>query len=234
LPQPQPISLASIDEALRIHAENKWLDFYPDTGPLRRELYPKHVNCFAAGKTHRERMFIAANRIGKTEGVGAYEIRGHLTGVHPSWWPGRVFDRPTKVWCAGESAKKVREVVQEKLFGPVTRLGTGMIPADLIVDKKMKSGVPDAIDTAWIRHTSGEVSHLTFKSYEQGREGFDGDEVDVVWLDEEPSLSIYTECLLRTMTCDGIVLLTFTPLKGISELVKAFLPGGKVSGEANS
>src|SRR5262249_42134196 len=98
-----------------------------------------------------------------------------------------------------------------------------MIPADAIVEKNMNAGTPDAIDTAWIKHVSGDNSHLTLKSYEQGREGFDGDAIHVIWLDEEPELPIYTECLLRTMTTKGIVYVTFTPLQGISDVVKQFL-----------
>lgn len=38
---------------------------FPDTGPLRRELYKKHLEFFEAGKTKHERAFIAANRVGK-------------------------------------------------------------------------------------------------------------------------------------------------------------------------
>ncbi len=43
--------------------------FYPDTGPLRRSLYQKHLEFFRAGAKYRERCFMAANRVGKTEGA---------------------------------------------------------------------------------------------------------------------------------------------------------------------
>jgi len=43
--------------------------FYPETGPLRRSLYQKHLEFFRAGRTYRERCFMAANRVGKTEGA---------------------------------------------------------------------------------------------------------------------------------------------------------------------
>ena len=43
---------------------------YPEEGPLRRELYVKHMEFFEKGKTYRQRMMMAANRVGKTEGVG--------------------------------------------------------------------------------------------------------------------------------------------------------------------
>ncbi len=226
--KPSSLLVSNLDELKAIEAaraRNKWEAYYLDTGPLRRELYPKHIGFFTAGTDFRERLFIAGNRTGKTT-VAAYEVTCHLTGIYPPWWPGRRFDRPIKCWVSGESGKKVREVVQELLLGSPNTLGQGMIPAHCIAGKTMKSGVPDAIDTAWIKHASGDLSHLTFKSYEQGREGFDGDAVHVIWLDEEATVAIYTESLLRTMTTDGILLQTYTPLSGLSELVKLFLPSG--------
>lgn len=65
-------------------------------------------------------------------------------------------------------------------------------------------------------------------SYDQGRESFQGTSLEAVWLDEEPPMAIYAECLLRTMTTDGMVLCTFTPLLGLSDVVLAFCPGGKL------
>ena len=201
--------------------------YYPEEGRFRRGLYGKHVEFFAAGGVHRERLFLAANQTGKTT-AGAYEVTCHLTGIYPDWWAGKRFDTAIKAWAAGETGKKTREVVQERLLGPAKVIGTGMIPADAIAHKSMKSGVPDAVDTVWVKHVSGGKSSLTFKSYEQGREGFDGDVVHVIWLDEEGPMDIYTECLLRTANSDGIVIVTFTPLQGLTDLVLSFLPGGKV------
>jgi phage terminase large subunit-like protein len=77
-----------------------------------------------------------------------------------------------------------------------------------------------------VKHESGGISVVQFKSYDQGREAFQGTEQDIIWLDEEPPMDVYTECLLRTMTNDGLVMLTFTPLRGMSEVVLAFMPGG--------
>jgi phage terminase large subunit-like protein len=67
------------------------------------------------------------------------------------------------------------------------------------------------------------LSILDFKSYETGAEGFQGTAKHFIWLDEEPELEIYTECLMRTMTTDGLVLATFTPLRGRTPLVLSFL-----------
>jgi len=59
-------------ELVRRASENRIDSYYPEEGPLRRELYPKHLEFFRAGIEHRERCFLAANRVGKTEGVGGY------------------------------------------------------------------------------------------------------------------------------------------------------------------
>ncbi len=207
--------------------------FYPDTGPLRRELYVKHLEFFRRGAVDRERLLLAANRTGKTEGVGAYELTLHLTGRYPHWWEGRRFDGPIDAWAAGDTSKTTRDIIQYKLLGPVNELGTGIIPADALIGKPLsKAGVPDAFEIVRVQHISGGISTLGLKSYDQRREAFQGTEKHCIWLDEECPLAIYTECLLRTMKTGafngGIILLTFTPLMGLTDLVLSFLPGGKL------
>ncbi|UYN96592.1 MAG: terminase family protein [Enhydrobacter sp.] len=204
--------------------------FYPDTGPLRRELYVKHLEFFRNGAQHRERLMMAANRIGKTEGIGGYETTLHLTGLYPHWWEGHRFDRPIRAWAVGRTAATTRDIIQAKLCGPVafeggrkTVAGSGLIPADTIGAVSWQRGVADAVDILQVRHASGGLSTLGFKSFEQGRGAFEGTERELIWLDEEPPMAVYVECLIRTMTVDGIVMLTFTPLQGMTELVRAFL-----------
>lgn len=227
--------LRLLEEKTRRASRRKLWTYYPDAGPLRRELYRKHLEFFRAGATHRERLMLAANRVGKTEGVGGYETTLHLTGLYPAWWEGRRFKKPISGWAAGKINETTRDIVQKKLFGPITYdgprkrvAGTGLIPGDLIGDITWKQGVQDLIDTVKIKHASGDWSVLGMKSYQQGRGSFEGTEQDVIWLDEEPPLDIYSECLMRTMTTDGLVLLTFTPLEGMSDVVLAFLPEGNV------
>lgn len=218
-----------VEEINRRKSRRKLLTYFPDTGPLRRELYPKHCEFFEAGPTHRERLMLAANRVGKTEGVGGYELTLHLTGQYPEWWKGRRFDRPIRAWAAGDTGKTVREILQYKLLGPVGAWGTGLIPGDSISRiVRGTGGVADTVEIVYIRHTGGQDSTLIFKSYDQRREAFQGTEQDVIWLDEEPSLDIYTECLLRTMTNNGMIMLTFTPLLGMSNVVMQFLPDGQL------
>src|ERR1700679_4210705 len=55
----------------------------------------------------------------------------------------------------------------------------------------------------------------------------------MVWFDEEPPLDIYLEGLTRTNSTVGPVFVTFTPLLGMSDVVKRFLldkvPGSSVT-----
>lgn len=97
-------------------------------------------------------------------------------------------------------------------------MGSGLIPKNRIVDTTPKQGVPRAIDEIHVTHNKG-VSVLQLQSYDQGRVAFQATERDGIWLDEEPPLEIYSECLIRTTTTKGIVISTFTPLKGMSETV---------------
>lgn len=201
---------------------------YPDAGPLRREMYPKHLAFFTAGKSHNERAFLGGNRAGKSTCVG-YEATCHLIGYYPSWWEGRRFNRPVTGWLCGEDVKALRESLQIGLLGRVGELGTGLIPRENIINVTPRSGVPEAFDTITLRHSSGGISRAVFKTYDQGRESYQGAKVEVIMLDEEPPLPIYTESLLRTMATEpgeenGLVMAAFTPLKGLSDVVRSFMP----------
>lgn len=179
---------------------------------------------FEAGARYQERCFMAANRVGKTI-VGAYEVTMHLTGDYPIWWPGRRFSEPTEAWAAGDTGETTRDVVQLELMGPVGQFGTGMIPHRYLVgEPSARRSIADAVDTAQIKHASGGVSILGFKSYDQGRRKFQGTKKHVIWLDEEPPSDVYDECMLRLMTVDGLMLCTFTPLMGLTEIALRYLP----------
>lgn len=161
-----------------------------------------------------------------------YESTCHLIGWYPEWWQGRRFDRPVNCWAAGEDSKAVRESLQPILLGVGEARGTGLIPGNRIGRALARGGIPDAIDFVEVMHSSGGLSRLVFKAYEQGRESFQASKVDVIVLDEEPPLTIYTEALTRTMAtvpgeANGIVMCAFTPLNGISDTVLQFLPGGQ-------
>ena len=203
--------------------------FYPDDGPLRRELYTKHLEMLKAGAEHNERTSLGGNRTGKTTSIGGYETALHLTGLYPHWWEGRRFDRPILVWAAGTKAQKVRDVNQKVLLGTLhmmrgyTQSTGGLVPAARIGRLTRKTGTADAVDQAIIKHVKGHENILTLKSYEEGRTSFEAEAVDFIWLDEEPPKAIYDECMMRLITTAGALLATFTPVEGMTETVLSLL-----------
>jgi len=125
-----------------------------------------------------------------------------------------------------ESAELTRKGVQRLLLGPPEvrdEWGTGSIPYDCIRDTSMKQGVPDAVSSIVVRHECGEDSVIQFNSYDQGRTKWQADTVNWVWFDEEPPLGVYSEGLTRTQAVGGQVCVTFTPLLGMSDVVKRYL-----------
>lgn len=217
--------LQLLEEKKRRESRNRMKSLYPDDGPHRRELYAKHTEFFAASSEFNELALLGGNRSGKTL-AGAYKTTCHLTGKYPRWWRGKRFEDPVDAWCAGDTARTVRDILQKELLGPpgdASAEGTGMIPGDLIVSTSVKHGLSDCVEAVRVKHVGG-TSNLHFKSYDQGRQAFQGTSQHVVWLDEECPIDIYTECLLRTMTTNGVVYLTATPLLGLTELMLSFLP----------
>ena len=215
----QLLDRKSID-AERERRLSPFLTMFSDTGPGRRELYPKQIEFFAAGLQYKERLFMAANRVGKTV-AGAFEATCHLTGRYPIWWEGRRFEHPTDGWACGTTSQTTRDVVQSVLLGKST--GQGMIPGELIVNTVAGRSVAGSVETVWVRHISGKHSKLSFKSYEQGRRSFEGEAKDFIWCDEEAPMDVYVEMLVRLMTTKGVAFTTFTPLLGMSEVVCSFL-----------
>jgi phage terminase large subunit-like protein len=67
------------------------------------------------------------------------------------------------------------------------------------------------------------VSSATFKSFEMRSEKMQAESVDWIWIDERCSEEIYSELLARTSATDGILFLSYTPLKGGGELTYRFL-----------
>lgn len=221
---------AALDALIEQHSSTKLMRMFPDEGPYSRQYYKKHIEFFKAGAAYKERALIGGNRVGKSE-TGSYELACHLTGMYPEWWEGRRFDGSINAIAAGKTNATTRDIVQKKLLGSLMKdeFGTGMIPKSCLVRTTARAGIADGIQDIYVKHSTGGTSHVTIHSYEQGRGAFEGVEAHVIWFDEEPDdQELYTEALMRTVTTKGIMFSTFTPLYGISDIVLAFLPGGKL------
>lgn len=206
--------LALIEEQDRRKRQNRLTGYQP---------YPKQAEFHALGASTRERMLSAGNQLGKTLSLSA-ECAYHATGRYPSWWAGKVFDRPTSGLAGSESGELTRRGVQRLLFGADPKLepGTGMIPGATILSITWSRHVNDLIDTARIKHASGGISTISLKSYDQGRGKWQADTVDWVWFDEEPPEDIYFEGLTRTNVSGGPVMVSCTLLKGMTSIAKRF------------
>jgi phage terminase large subunit-like protein len=182
-------------------------------------------------------MFMAGNRTGKTEGVGAYELTLHATGrydQYASWWEGKRYERPISAIVAGDTNLTTRDILQTKLFGKLMRqpgdtmseaigLGTGMVPPDAIIRPTVRRGAENAYEEVTIRHVSGGTSVIKLRSFEQGVEAFQGTEEDLIWLDENFPQGVYSEAITRLMTTNGHLLMTFTPINGVTPVIREFM-----------
>jgi len=149
------------------------------------------------------------------------------TGVYPEWWEGKRFNGPTTGWVGNSSFEQVRDNPQRVLLGrgSPAQWGTGMIPKSAILDYSLvRSGAADCCDTLWVKHASGGRSMIKFKAYEQGRLRWQGETLNYIWCDEEPPADVYGEALRRLAALKGVMLLTMTPLLGMTEVVGYFHP----------
>jgi phage terminase large subunit-like protein len=228
-------------EAQSLMAELKsWQELYRRQQRTKLERYDPYERqrlFHAHGAFARERLLTAGNQCGKTT-CGAAEAAIHLTGLYPSWWPGKRFLKPVRAWVGSDGFLAVREAAQRLLVGPPeteSEYGTGMIPGTALLGWKRASGsVPNLLDHVTVQHhrnigtetaplyVPDGVSTLGFRSYDQGRAKWQGATLDYVWFDEEPPEDVYVEGLSRTNATGGIVWITMTPLQGMTALLKSF------------
>jgi len=222
---------AAVEEFQR---RNKIWSYFPDEGPFRRELYPKHMEVVGYTLTDDEIMMLAANKVGKTQ-LGAYCVTCWTTGRYPEWWPGRVFEGPLTAWVCNKTAKDCRDINEAELLGPTGNeyeRGTGMLPSHLLGKCTPKPGTPHAFEFIIVEYVSGGTSYIFSKSFDQGREAFQGRNIPVIWNDEEVPKDIADEEKLRIMTVSGLILYTYTPINGLTEMTMEFMESAGLSIDA--
>ena len=209
-------------EMLVKHKEDNQLAFFKP--------YPKQMEFISYGGQYRERAIFAGNQNGKTL-VNCGEVSAHVTGLYPDWWPvsAKRFTGPTEFIIAGKTGQSTRDILQKKLLGAagsISNLGTGMVPRScIVVESKIAShGVGGGIDFIEIRHVSGGLSRLFFRTYAQGSDLFEGMTLSGgVIFDEEPGEEVYDEALMRIAATEGYLAIGFTPRFGRTKIVKRFL-----------
>ncbi len=176
---------------------------------------------------------------GKTQ-LGALCIAHWAMGRYPHWWDGRVFDGPITAWICNKTAKDVRDINEAELLGPVgneAERGTGMIPGHLIQKVTPKPGTPHAFEFINVEHVSGGTSYIVTKSYDQGREAYQGRKIDCGWGDEEIPRDCWDEMLMRTASTvpgarSGLLLATYTPIHGLTDMTTWFMESAGLSLES--
>lgn len=190
--------------------------------------YDKQQQFHNAGADYRIRMFLAANRTGKTYS-GVQEGAYHLTGLYPKWWKGKRFEKPIRMWAATVTNESTMAILQQEYLGGalLDDFGSGSIPKEYIDFDNIRysRAITGLVEEIRIKHTSGGWSRLVFKSYQQGREKFQGTAMDFIHLDEEPPQDIFSECTTRLATTKGHLILTMTPLSGMTAVCEKFLEG---------
>jgi phage terminase large subunit-like protein len=160
----------------------------------------------------KEIYVLGGNRSGKTMDGGAVAT-AYLMGKDyfkgfPAWeWVKYLpipEGRPRQIWVVGLDFS----VVKDTILGEYILRGKNnppMLPHNWeALGFKVKEGDLQIIGP--------DGSILTLKSAESGREKFQSASVDLVWIDEEPDVSVYEECWQRTADCGGKILVTLTPL----------------------
>jgi len=181
--------------------------------------------------------FVADNLVVHNSGkshAGAHKMAWDLTGVYPDWYRGKRTIRGIDAWALGDTNENTRDNCQKKLFGAnpdrpgwTDRPGeTALIASRYIIGKPTRrSGVQGAFDTVRVKHIpSDTISTVTFKSHSFDLQALASWTGDFVWLDEEPPRrEVIDELLMRIIRRKGQLMITFTPLLGMTEVVKFLL-----------
>lgn len=156
------------------------------------------------------------NRVGKTE-WGAQETSRYALGetggevnvyrtqqdfIVRSFKDRLVFP-PIEIWCASPSYDAQKETTQKKL--------------ELYIPKKRIVDITYVKKNTWGEIVIDNGTKLNFKSYEQGREKFQGVGKRLIWFDEEPPHDIWEECFVRSEAGVPLdIILTMTAIKGMT------------------
>ncbi len=210
--------MSAYEQKVQYSGIAKW--FVAD-GPYNIDACYKQKQCMQAGKKYRQRLFSLSNRSGKSI-WGAFETAVHATGLYPEWWDGIRFDKPVAIWCCAHRKSTVISIVQKELLGRVGSFGTGMLPKDSIIATAAWQGMSGGVSSIQVRHVSGGVSVIGLKAYEQGLKEFVGTDIHFIWNDEEPPIDVYGEQLIRLFSTNGSMLVTNTPIHGLTPFILDF------------
>lgn len=158
---------------------------------------------FARDRAKTKGLF-GGNRSGKTEGVANYVLE--KARRNPK----------SKGWVVGETFQDSVAIQQTKIW-------------NLLPKNEVKYGRFDEINGFTNRKLQlKNGSLITFKSYDQGWEAFQSDDIDWIWNDEEPPYNIYKEQRMRLLDRDGEMIISMTSLKGVTDLIQGIYEDAEI------
>lgn len=173
----------------RVLADRKLLDFVP-TMIQKLVLLSKEKIVLVLG----------SNRSGKSEIIavdGLVRLTGFVPECMKEEYPND-FVRVGEAWLSGMDFVSLMGIVKKKV--------------DKFLPARMNGGYNK--ENKLQRLMNG--SEIQYKSYDQGREKFQGTSKIYMSYDEEPPEDVYSEGYMRTVDCGGLIRLAFTPLKGLT------------------
>lgn len=144
---------------------------------------------------------LGGNQSGKSR-TGQGAISRLMRREGPIYGRLRNRERPLKIWIAPHTFEKYKSVWESYIKQACEGLEYTYVqtPHPLFTIEDKFGGV-----------------EVWGKAQEQGFMAFESDAVDLVVLDEEPEdPRVYRSCRARTSTTNGVILMTFTPLLGLS------------------
>ncbi len=172
----------------RIADKRKKFDFYHP--------YPVFEQFHKLGKEASIRLLLAANRIGKTYSCLA-EFAMHATATYPDNWEGyRYKKKNLTMWVGGITGFEAEDLSRRLFEGSSN--DPAFIHESLVIYTNRKER------RYKIRNANGGITNIAIKTY-GGREQqnelstWKAAKVDCILLDEQPTMSVFSECCMRIM-----------------------------------
>ena len=174
-----------------------------EKNPLEFYKHLRLQRLFHEDKAKNKNIF-GGNRSGKTQELAEYVITKALAKPKQ------------RIWAVAESFSDSVNIQQRKIW-------------QLLPKQRIKYGKYDEINGFTNRKLLFDNDTIIiFKSYDQEREAFQGEDVDIIWNDEEPPYSVYKEQRMRLIDRNGEMLISMTSLKGVTDLVQDIFENNEV------
>jgi phage terminase large subunit-like protein len=118
--------------------------------------------------------------------------------------------QPARIWVVSETFEVQRDVVQKEIVGDCKTFAGGWLPKREVADATYRD--KDVLDLLKLKNGT----EIGWKSYDQGRQKFQGTSQHLIAYDEEPPEDVHQECAMRVFDTRGIIIAAMTPLKGLT------------------